>query len=105
MDQRVGNPLTMRTYYHDSYSRSRSYLPNLAQTDDTWSIRPLTKGWPRPFYPTNAFESLAFWTMPITAGVVANLQFATIIASLYMSTECCGTAILNGVENAVNVNW
>jgi hypothetical protein len=55
------------------------------------------------FYPARAFESLAFWTVAVTAGVVADLEGATFHANIFVPTERSATAIQYRIEDPMDM--
>lgn len=48
-----------------------------------------------PFFP---FMPLAFWTMAVTAAVIADAHGTAVGARVYMATQCCCTALLQRTQ-------
>jgi hypothetical protein len=55
------------------------------------------------FNPSFLSEGLAFWAMPVAAGIVGDTGVATLIAGFRMSTQSTGTAVFNSNHGFLNV--
>ena len=50
--------------------------------------------------PQSLFCTLAFWTMAVTAAIATYPLFPADIAIIYVSAQCCCTALLQGIKGA-----
>jgi hypothetical protein len=49
--------------------------------------------------PSLFLQGLAFWTMPVTAGVIRYLQMAAVVALILMTAKNSGSAYLDGAHD------